>query len=162
MKMRMHFSGGEQLARTLAKLPQRTSRRVQLEALKDAAEPMARTASDLAPRRPGAPDLADNIIVMGARGADTGGLPAATYGPTRAFFYGYFQEFGTKFHAPNAFMRPSFDRGVSGALRSVSASLWRALISRGFGSARVGQGSTETFAAPKAPRVVGGAGGGLL
>jgi HK97 gp10 family phage protein len=136
MRIQMRFEGGEQLARTLRALPDRTSRRVQLEALKAAAEPMAADASNLAPRAAGAPDLADNIRVMGARGAATQGLPAVAYGPTTAFFYGFFQEFGTRRHAAQPFLRPSFDRGINGALGEIRGRLWRALIARGLGGGR--------------------------
>jgi HK97 gp10 family phage protein len=160
----MRVEGGAQLARALQQLPARTSRRVQLEALKAAAAPMAASAADLAPRAPGEPDLADNIAVMAARGASTGGLPAVAYGPTRSFFYGFFQEFGTRHHGAQPFMRPSFDRGVAGALGTLRSTLWRALIGRGIGSARGrgSQGTSESFGQARAPRVGGGPGGGLL
>jgi len=137
----LRFTGGAELQRNLDALSTRLSRQVQRQALTEAADPIRTTMAQLAPRAPGPPDIAANIVIGPAR------LPqqvAVGVGPAKGFRYGFFQEYGTVHHRAQPFMRPAFDRHVaSGAtLKLILGSLWRALIGRGFGSARSGGGGT--------------------
>lgn len=131
------FEGGEELARTLNALPAELTRKIVLAALFLAAEPMRRSASSFAPREPGAPDLADNIGVSVADriGSVEGGRWAAredqqhavAVGPTKGFYYGLFQEYGTVRHVAQPFMRPAFDAEATTALTILSDELWWAI-----------------------------------
>lgn len=157
----MRVEGLDRLAQTLNALPTRVSRSVQREALIAGGEPMRQQASVKAPREPGAPDLADNIVISNARPAD--GSVAVAIGPTTGFFYGYFQEFGTSRHRAQAFMRPAFDSEGVRTVKIIAAELWTALVKRGFGSARTSGGGIGDSVAPIRPiRPVGGTGGGGL
>lgn len=140
MNIQMRFEGGKELAEELAKLPSRVGRRMLIQALKDAAEPMRERASRSAPHEPGAPDLRENIAISvtqripdsegGSRRRDDTEA-AVAMGPTKGFFYGFFQEFGTVHHGAQPFMRPAFDHGASPALDAIRASMWQALAARG-------------------------------
>lgn len=127
-KIAMRFEGGAELADALRGLSTRISKQMLREVLTEAAEPMAERASRLAPRRPGEPDMADHIAVMTSR-SETGA--AVAFGPTKEFFYGLFQEYGTVHNKPHPFLRPSFDEGASKALDTIGAALWRELAGRG-------------------------------
>ena len=122
------FEGGAELARTLAALPLSVSRQIQRATLVEAAEPMVVVARRLAPREPGAPDLADNIEIGNPRsGKDKFGDEKATtvsVGPVRGFFYGYYQEWGTVHHGAQPFMRPAFDGQKERSLGIIRERLW--------------------------------------
>lgn len=137
MNWTVKFEGGEELAKTLNALPMELTRRVVLDALVLAAEPMRRSAGQKAPREPGAPDLADNIgiSVSDRIGSTEGGSwrgrddqeHAVAVGPTKGFFYGLFQEYGTVRHGAQPFMRPAFDSEADGALNILADELWWAI-----------------------------------
>jgi HK97 gp10 family phage protein len=137
MHMSVRFEGGKELAAALASLPARVSKRFVKEALMEAAEPMRKSAASMAPREPGAPDIADNIVISAARGGkDAFGdakAQAVNVGPAKGFFYGHYQEWGTVYHAAHPFMRPAFDQNTMKALSILSTSLWRELASKGIG-----------------------------
>jgi HK97 gp10 family phage protein len=146
------IEGGEALSANLLTLSSRVSRKLVREALFEGGEVIRQRASELAPREPGPPDLADNIVMNHARQTREreGGV---AIGPrARAFFYGMFQEFGTSRHAAQPFMRPAFDETWRVALAIISGSLWRELAGRGI------HRPTTTGVGP----VSGGPGGGLL
>lgn len=124
----MHFEGGEELAAALDRLSTRVSRRLLREALIEGAEPIRRRAGHLAPRAPGAPDLADNIGISVSRSEDEATIAV---GPTQGFFYGLFQEYGTVHHRAQPFMRPAFESEANRALGIVGQALWRELAGRG-------------------------------
>ena len=134
----MRVEGGDKLAAALRELPNRVNRSVQREALIAGGELIRQQASVYAPRAPGAPDLADNIGISNARPDD--GSVAIAIGPTRGFFYGHFQEFGTSRHRAQAFMRPAYDSEGPRALKVIASELWAALIRRGVGSGRASGG----------------------
>lgn len=152
MKFTMRFDGGEDLARHLDSLRDAVSRKVKLDALKKAAEPVRERSSALAPRGDsGAPHLADDIVVaiVSSRGLDVmdrGDDAAVEVGPSykpEDHFYGYYQEHGTAFHGAQAFMRPGFDSGAPAALGVLGAELWAAIrkaLPTSFGSSRSGGG----------------------
>lgn len=136
-KFSMHIHGGKELAARLRALPEAYTRKVVLEALEESGEPMRARMSQLAPREPGHPDLADNIAISVAnRLGDVGGERwqarhdeehAVAVGPTKDFFYGLFQEYGTVHHAAQPFMRPAFDSEAPKAVTILSQELWKPL-----------------------------------
>lgn len=128
------LEGADRLARELRTLPDRLSRSVQREALRKGGEEIVARATAMAPRAPGAPDLADNIRVGNARSED--GEVAVAIGPTKNFFYALFQEEGTSRHAAQPFLRPAFDAESPRALRIVKDEIWQAILRRGGGSGR--------------------------
>lgn len=130
MKMSMRFEGGEELAQVLSGLPRRVSTRLLREALREGGQPIQVRASSMAPRKPGAPDLADNIAVADAR-PPAGAQVAVAIGPTRDFYYGFMQEFGTAHHGAQPFLRPAFGSQVPKVLGIIGAALWRELAGRG-------------------------------
>lgn len=130
MQTGLTLIGGPELARTLLSLSPRLSTQLMNAALREGAEPMRSRAAELAPREPGAPDLADNIVVSPVRQTAKNGTGVAM-GPSKGFFYGFFQEFGTARHGAQPFMRPAFDGTQRQVVGIVGASLWAALIRRG-------------------------------
>jgi HK97 gp10 family phage protein len=126
------FEGGAELGRALGSLSQRVSRGIQREALKDAAEPMRKEMSMLAPVEAGKPDLRDTMTISNARGTDAQEVAVAV-GPSKAGFYGSFQEFGTSRHGAQPFARPAFDAKAPQALTVLGRALWTALAGRGIG-----------------------------
>lgn len=128
----MRFEGGDELAAALASLSPRVGKSVLRAALFDGAEPMHADAERLAPREPGAPDLADNIGVAALR--DRENMATVGIGPTdKFFFYDLFQELGTVRHKAQPFYRPAFDQNIEKSLGIIGQELWRALTARGFG-----------------------------
>jgi HK97 gp10 family phage protein len=157
----MRIEGGEQLAAILDALPKRASREKQRDALLVGGEPIRSRAASLAPRAPGAPDLAENINIGTVRSTGDGEV-AVGIGSGRYFFYDMMQEFGTSRHSAQPFYRPALDSEVPRAVKLIGLELWAALTAGGFTSARIGQGSSESFSAPSAPSVIAGPGGSLL
>jgi HK97 gp10 family phage protein len=138
--IRVRFEGGAELAAALESLPKRVGRSMLVEALTDAAEPMRKRMASLAPREPGAPDMADNIIVSrsmvtiqgdGEKVRNDEFQASVAVGPSKGFFYGFFQEFGTTRHSAQPFARPAFDSESQAALDLLARSLWTALAARG-------------------------------
>ena len=106
--MSFRFEGGKDLAATLRAMPKAQSRTAQIDALLEAAEPIRAVARRMAPRAPGAPDMADNIESMQTRRAlDVSGTETGVIvGPMKWAFYAHFQEWGTVRHAAQPFLRP--------------------------------------------------------
>lgn len=133
----MKVEGFKELAASLRAMPASVSKPIILDALKEGAEPMRVRMGQLAPREPGAPDLAENIgISVANRIGDVGGGRweakhdeefAVAVGPTKGFFYGIFQEFGTVHHGAQPFMRPGFDSTVQTSLTIIGQRLWAAI-----------------------------------
>lgn len=132
--VRVKFEGGPELVRALESLSTRVSKRVMREALESAGEPIRLAMQQKAPREPGAPDLADNMVIGNARVEgllDDSQTAAVAIGPSKGFFYAFFQEFGTVHHPAQPFARPAFDEGVARAIRDIAASMWTALAAKG-------------------------------
>jgi HK97 gp10 family phage protein len=135
---------GQALGKALEQLRPRVAKRVQREALAEAAEPLQKRMEQLAPRGdPKSPNLGREIVIAHVRGVDVQETTVAV-GPSRRAFYGGFQEFGTAHHAAQPFARPAFDAVAPESLRILSAVMWRELAGRG-----VSRSGT-------APSVVGG------
>ena len=144
MRIGFEFSGGEELAAMLRTLGESVRRRALLRVLRIAAEPMRQRMADLAPRgrasdTGGGIDehLADHIgISVAAKvGSVAGGQWEATdeyqaavaIGPTRGYFYGRYQEYGTVHHTAQPFGRPAFDGQYETALDRMRAEFWELL-----------------------------------
>lgn len=130
MKPTFRFEGGQELQKALAQLPARVSKRVQVEALFHAAEPMRRDMERSAPVEPGKPDARDTIIIQRRRGVDAQETTVVV-GPSKAGWYLSFQEFGTAHHPPQPFARPAFDRNQGEAMQRLAADIWVSLAGRG-------------------------------
>lgn len=137
MKWSLSISGGEELAQRLIALSLAVSRRILIAALKEAAEPIRARAEMLAPvSSRGGPHLNDNVMIQQVSrvGSVQGGAwvrndiePWVAVGPAKPFFYGIFQEYGTKFQSAQPFMRPAFQSGGAEALAILSGRIWAAL-----------------------------------
>jgi HK97 gp10 family phage protein len=137
----MKITGGKELARGFQQLSAAVGARVLRQGLTAAAEPMRVAMGRFAPREPGAPDLADHMVVSRiTKIGSTDGGPAekknateeaVAVGPAKDFFYGLFQEYGTarggKF---TPFARPAFDTTAAQSLQILIAVLWQALVKR--------------------------------
>ncbi len=124
----MRFEGGEELAAALAKLPAKLSKKVLVEALKGAAEPIRKAASAHAARRAPAPDLADHI---GVAKAEYGEQATVKVGPEKGFAYGLPLEIGTIDTPAQPFMRPAFDANAEKSLKLVGDAIWVELAGAG-------------------------------
>jgi HK97 gp10 family phage protein len=137
--VQLRFEGGKQLADALATLSTSVSRKVQVESLTAAAEPIRLEATTLAPRSDGpGPHLADNIVIGSIGRAaldrrDRGSETVVEVGPSMKpddLFYGFFQEFGTARHGAQPFMRPAFDGKARQSLGLLHGYLWHAIRKR--------------------------------
>lgn len=135
MKIGFSVTGADELQRALHQLPNAVSRRAQIRALRVGAEPIRAVAASIAPRdeQAGAPHMADHIVIaeMSARRLAAEGfhedVAAVEVGPLAKFFYAFFQEVGTAFHAAQPFMRPGFDSQVRRALTLIRSDLWASI-----------------------------------
>ena len=134
--IRINVEGGDKLAKTLRDLPNRVSRSVQREALKSGAEFIRQRVAATAPRDPGAPDLASNIMIQGDVRLGSGGDVTVGIGVPKGFFYDWFNEFGTVKQSARPFWRPAMDGERDRVIKFVAAEMWSALIARGAGSGR--------------------------
>lgn len=141
----MEFKGGDELARALRALPECLTRKVMIDTLKEAGQPIADLMRILAPRRKFTKreraeahsgyiqleHMADSIKIqplspsrVSRAGRDPDQDFAVEIGPTRAHYYGFFQEHGTRHHGAQPFARPAFDDGAPSALRIIGKRLW--------------------------------------
>lgn len=128
----MHVEGGAELDRILSGLSTRLSKKILREALADGGEPMRRLIEQRAPRAPGAPDLADHMVIAAVRDQDN--EASVGIGPDDTFFfYDLFQEYGTARNKAQPFYRPAFDEAAPEAVDIIGDELWRQLTARGFG-----------------------------
>lgn len=89
---------------------------------------MRRRMGQLAPLEPGKPDLRDAMLIRATNPRmDQEIRPkeiAVAIGPSKAAFYGSFQEYGTAFHPAQPFARPAFDEHKELTLRLLSDEFW--------------------------------------
>jgi HK97 gp10 family phage protein len=138
MKVSVRFEGGKELADALAGLSTRLSRKVMREVLVEAAEPIRKAASSMAPHAPGAPDIRENIIVAVAKSSvyldlksEVAAVAIGPKGGPEGFGYGLPQEIGTIHHAAQPFMRPALHSASGQALKIAGDAAWRELAGRG-------------------------------
>lgn len=147
----MRFEGGIELAQALNTLAVKASANVMRGALYDGGEPIRAHAERIAPRKPGKPDIAENIG-MSAMRAREGEMAAIRIGPTKpGFAYGLPLEIGTRKMSAHPFMRPAFDAQGGKALGIIGQALWRELAARGVQRrasvpARIGADAFQEFA----------------
>lgn len=148
----MRFEGGQELATALRGMPDRVSKRIMAEALRDGAEPIRQRMADLAPRGPEAPHFADQIVISAARATDDreGGIAVGPAKGSKPYYSGFI-EFGTVHLRARPFARPAFDATVGAALAIINRALWVALAGRGIGR-------TSSSSGP----ISGGPGGSIL
>lgn len=147
----MKIEGGAELAQAIDALPERVSRPIVREILRDVAEPMRARMGQLAPRRAPEPDLADNMVIStigGGRNAvfARGGEQevAVAIGPARGFAHGLLQEYGTAHHGAQPFARPAFDEEAPKIPAELARRLWVALAGRGIGRSRTQLGPVQS------------------
>jgi HK97 gp10 family phage protein len=129
--IKVEFQGGKELAAALATLPERVSKRMQREALIDAAEPIRLRMEQLAPRGSGPIHLADRMVISNSRGQDSLEI-AIAIGPAKGpTFYGGLVELGTAHAAAQPFARPAFDEKSPSVLKAFAEAVWLALTARG-------------------------------
>lgn len=108
------LTGANAFTEGLRALPEAVRPDALVDGLTRAAEPMRARMATLSPRGPDAPHIADHIVVSRLRQVDgvklTDQEAAVGIGPAKEYFYGWFWEFGWKFHpTPHPFVRPAFD-----------------------------------------------------
>jgi HK97 gp10 family phage protein len=132
MKVSVKFEGGKELAAALGRLGPRVSKRLVMEALMEAAEPVRHRMRSNAPYDP-TPDglhIRDEIVIGRSRGVDARETAVAV-GPSRRAYYASFHEIGTAHQSPKPFARPAFDATYRQALQIFGAAVWRELAGRG-------------------------------
>ena len=131
MNIKGSFQGGDDLKRALDRAGADLTRTIVIAALKVAADPMRREMAAKMERGPDAPHAADNVIVAVVNEIDGEPLApmefAVGVGPTKDFWYWFFQEFGTVHHSAQPAMRPAFDAGIQRALKDLGNALWDAI-----------------------------------
>lgn len=138
--MSLNIQGLDRLVANLNALPERVSKSILRDVLKESAEPMRATASAKAPHGdPAAPNLNASIAVMTSR---AGGEreAAVVVGPTKEVFYAGFVEFGTRKMPARPYLRPAFDEHAQAAIGSIGNRLWHALVAQGFSTRASGGG----------------------
>ena len=120
--MRVRLEGFSELDKALGALGKATGRNVMRRAGVKALEPMAEDASRRAPKLFG--DLKDSITASTKRPKKHRKVAEVEVymGPNRDPA-GHLQEFGTKHHPPQPFMRPAWDAGKDDVLDSLKDSL---------------------------------------
>lgn len=146
MNVRVKIEGGARLAQVLEQIPARASANRMRAALHTVAEPIRQSASRLAPRAPGAPDLAEHVVISAGRAS--GRSAAVVVGPstdaradqpTRRFDQqGLYTEFGTNDTPAQPFLRPAFDAEAQRASQAFIAEMWSLLAAGGVTGSRGG------------------------
>jgi HK97 gp10 family phage protein len=140
MRVSVRIDGGPRVAAALRQLSHRVSRQVQLEALRQAAVPMAEVAEEAAPYDPNIwGHLREEMMIRRAvyeRDA------AVAMGPWKKTFWGGFQEWGTAYHEAQPFMRPAFDQTVQQSFKIILGYLADVLIRKGTSFSGRGSGGS--------------------
>ena len=131
MKISLSLQGGQQLSKALEQAGAALTRTLMMEALRAAADPMRLDMASRMARSAEAPHAADHVIVASVTSIDGEKLGplefAVGVGPTKDFFYWFYQEFGTVHHPAKPAMRPAFDAGAERALKAIGYGLWDAI-----------------------------------
>lgn len=126
MKVTGKITGFKELRAALAELPRATERSVVRKVLKRRAEPIADMARSLAPVDTGA--LRDSIAVTTKlsrrhrKALKEGKKDTNVH--IGASSKAHLQEFGTREHAPQPFMRPAWDAHKGGLVDEIRADMW--------------------------------------
>lgn len=123
------IDGLKELDQALSALPRSVGKKVARDVLRDAAEPMARTARQLAPRDEY--HLYDSIDVSTRLNPRQRSLHREDATPTFQEMFvgtnnpaGVQQEFGNERHGAQPFMRPAWDAEKTPTLNRIANSLW--------------------------------------
>ncbi len=128
-KQTVTIDGLKELDQALSALPRSVGKKVARDVLRDAAEPMARTARQLAPRDEY--HLYDSIDVSTRLNSRQRSLHREEATPTFQEMFvgtnnpaGVQQEFGNERHGAQPFMRPAWDAEKTPTLNRIANSLW--------------------------------------
>ena len=128
-KTTVKIEGLRELDRALGQLPKSTAKAVLRKVLKDAGEPLARSARRLAPKDEY--HLYESIDVSTRLNRRQRGLHRKETSPAFQEMFvgtnnpaGVQQEFGNDRHAAQPFMRPAWDAEKMNVLDLISVSLW--------------------------------------
>jgi len=128
-KQTVTIDGLKDLDSALSALPRSVGKKVARDVLRDAAEPMARTARQLAPRDEY--HLYDSIDVSTRLNSRQRSLHREETAPTFQEMFvgtnnpaGVQQEFGNERHPAQPFMRPAWDAEKTPTLNRIANSLW--------------------------------------
>lgn len=128
-KSKVRIEGLKELERALGQLPKSTAKGVLRQVLRDAAEPLARNARQLAPKDEY--HLYDSIDVSTKLSRRQRSLHREENKPTFQEMFvgtnnpaGVQQEFGNHRHPAQPFMRPAWDAEQQPTLERISNSLW--------------------------------------
>ena len=128
-KTTVKIEGLKELDRALGQLPKSTAKAVTRQVLRDAAEPMARAARQLAPRDEY--HLYESIDVSTRLNRRQRAMHRETAAETFSEMFvgtnnpaGVQQEFGNERHGAQPFMRPAWDAEKMPTLDRISNSLW--------------------------------------
>lgn len=139
MNIKLSLQGGSALAKALSSAGEALTKTIVIEALRSAADPMRRDMAARMARGADAPHAADHVIIATVNAIDGEKLGpkefAVGIGPTKDFWYWFYQEFGTVHHPAQPAMRPAFDSGATQALQAIGHALWDA-IAKHAGSVR--------------------------
>lgn len=130
MKIRMRLEGEKQLARDLRELSSKIRRRVLVDALVAAAEPVRQEAARLAPVDRGRLKGSMITVVEGTPAQELTVKAPAVFvkmGPEEDAFYGYFHELGTSKMPAKPFMRPALESMKSAAIQAAAERMARGL-----------------------------------
>lgn len=120
--IKTRIEGAKEMDRVLRALPRAVGRRAAVGSLRAGAKPIADEMELLAPRDQG--ELAESVVI---RTAKDPGQVTVQVGPARSAFQAVFQEFGTKNHPAQPFMRPAFDSKAAEALGIIGERLGKNL-----------------------------------
>jgi HK97 gp10 family phage protein len=136
MNIKLTFTGGAEIQKTLEGLSRKVAKQVTIDALTAAAAPIRDAAAQKAPRAPGAPDLADHIGVapVKPKRSESPTELSVAIGVPNEFFYDFFLEYGTRFISARPFYRPALDSQASTALEVLRARYWEAIASQTAGT----------------------------
>jgi HK97 gp10 family phage protein len=147
MNMQGRLEGAAQLAAVLRAMPERLAGQTMTRLLREAAEPIRARWEDNAHRGLEAPHMRDHIVISAVqkisdvgdarfekteRAQDASGRVvehAVAVGPSKDFFYAFFQEFGTTRHPAKPHAREAFDAGVGEAFVILQNGIWIVLRS---------------------------------
>jgi Bacteriophage protein of unknown function (DUF646). len=128
-KIKVKVEGLKELDRALGQLPKSTAKGVTRQVLRDAAEPMARTARRLAPRDEY--HLYESIDVSTRLNSRQRSMHREINKPTFQEMFmgtnnpaGVQQEFGNERHPAQPFMRPAWEAEKMPTLDRIGNSLW--------------------------------------
>jgi HK97 gp10 family phage protein len=120
MRVEIRIHGLQEVQRALAALPQEIREESLDKTLRAAAEPILEAARARAPMRTGRlrQSLAVGLVTKDAKASKGAAVFIGSTSPLA-----HFQEYGTRHHPPQPFMRPAYDARADAARRIIEAGL---------------------------------------